>query len=107
LPVYNLFDVSLEEAEAMRAELLREKLQLENKLQNLSESISYEPNPDRHPGILEKKIVDLKSDLAEKQDAASAAIEKMRRAETIAAEAQKEIATERQSIVQLHKDKVN
>jgi myosin heavy chain 9/10/11/14 len=51
--------------------------------------------------------VDLKSALAEKQDEAVAAIEKMRRAEMIAAEAQKEIASERQSIVKLHKDKVN
>lgn len=92
----------------MRAELLREKLQLENRLQNLNESdiFSHEMNPERHPGLLEKKIVDLKSELAEKNDAAAAAIEKMRRAEMIAADAQKEIATERQSIVQLHKDKV-
>jgi len=56
--------------------------------------------------MLEKKIVDLKSALAEKQDEAASSIEKMRRAELIAAEAQKEIAAERQSIVQLHKDKV-
>jgi myosin protein heavy chain len=99
---------SLEEAEAVRAELLREKMQLENRLQNLDESgiFSHETDPDRHPGSLEKKIVDLKSELAEKKDAAAAAIEKMRRAEMIATKAQKEIATERQSIVQLHKDKV-
>jgi hypothetical protein len=53
----------LEEAETVRTELLREKLALENKLQNLNESdlFSHETNPDRHPGILEKKIVDLKS----------------------------------------------
>ena len=97
----------MEEAEGVRTELLREKLALENKLQNLNESdlFSHETNPDRHPGILEKKIVDLKSELAEKHDAAAAAIEKMRRAEKIAADAQKEIAAERQSIVQLHKDK--
>jgi myosin protein heavy chain len=81
---------------------------LENRLQNLSENdiISLDANPDRHPGLLEKKIVDLKSAVAEKQDEAVAAIEKMRRAEMIAAEAQKEIASERQSIVKLHKDKV-
>jgi myosin heavy chain 9/10/11/14 len=98
----------LEQAESVRAELLREKLQLQNKLQNLNESdlFSHETNPNRHPGLLEKKIVDLKSELAEKRDAAAAAIEKMRRAEMMAAEAQKEIAAERQSIVQLHKDKV-
>lgn len=92
----------------MRAELLREKLQLENRLQNLNESdiFSVDPNSTRHPALLEKKIVDLKSELAEKQDAAATAIEKMRRAELFAADAQKEIATERQSIVQLHKDKV-
>lgn len=82
-------------------------MQLENRLQNLNESdlFSHDTNPDRHPGLL-KKIVDLKSVLAEKQDAAAVAIEKMRRAEMIAAGAQKEIAAERQSIVQLHKDKV-
>ena len=98
----------MEQAEGVRAELLREKMQLENRLQNLNESglFSHETNPDRHPGLLEKKIVDLKSELAEKQDTAAAAIEKMRRAEMIAADAQKEIAAERQSIVQLHKDKV-
>lgn len=99
----------MEESESARAELLREKLQLENRLQNLNESdiFSHDFNPERHPGLLEKKIVELKSELAEKRDAAAAAIEKMRRAETIAAEAQKEIATERQSIIQLHKDKVS
>lgn len=104
----NILTNSLEQAEELRANLLREKLQLENKLQNLNESgiFSHDTNPDRHPGTLEKKIVDLKSELAEKQDAAAAATEKMRRAEMVAAEAQKEIATERQSIVQLHKDKV-
>ena len=77
-------------------------------MQNLSESdiISHDANPDRHPGLLEKKIVDLRSALAEKQDEAAAAIEKMRRAEMVAADAQREIASERQSIVQLHKDKV-
>ena len=98
----------MEEAEALRADLLREKLQLENRLQNFNESdlFSHDKNPERHPGVLEKKIVDLKSELAEKQDAAAAAIEKMHRAEKIATEAQKEIAAERQSIVQLHKDKV-
>jgi myosin protein heavy chain len=81
---------------------------LENRLQNLSDNdiISLDVNPDRHPGLLEKKIMDLKSAVAEKQDEAVAAIEKMRRAEMIAAEAQKEIASERQSIVKLHKDKV-
>jgi myosin heavy chain 9/10/11/14 len=101
-------NISLEEAEGVKAQLLREKLQLENRLQNLNENdiISLDANPDRHPGLLEKKIVDLKSALAEKQDEAVAAIEKMRRAEIIAAEAQKEIASERQSIVKLHKDKV-
>ena len=99
---------SLEQAEELRANLLREKLQLENKLENLNESgiFSHDSNPERHPGLLEKKIVDLKSELAEKQDAAAAATEKMRRAEMVASEAQKEIAAERQSIVQLHKDKV-
>ena len=99
----------MEQAEGVRAELLREKMQLENRLQNLNESglFSHETNPDRHPGLLEKKIVDLKSELAEKQDATTAAIEKMHRAEMIAADAQKEIAAERQSIVQLHKDKVD
>jgi len=103
-----LSDDSLEQAEAVRAELLREKLQLENRLQNLTESdiFSVDPNSTRHPALLEKKIVDLKSELAEKQDAAATAIEKMRRAELVAADAQKEIAAERQSIVQLHKDKV-
>ena len=77
-------------------------------MQNLSESdiISHDANPGRHPGLLEKKIVDLKSALAERQDEAAAAIEKMRRAEMVAADAQREIAAERQSIVQLHKHKV-
>ena len=98
----------MEQAEGVRAELLQEKMRLENRLQNLNESdlFSLDTNPDRHPGLLEKKIVDLKSELAEKQDAAAAAVEKMRHAEMIATEAQKEIAAERRSIVQLHKDKV-
>jgi len=99
---------SLEQAEAVKAELQREKMQLENRLQNLNESDLFNPDahPQRHPGVLEKKIVDLKAELAEKQDAAAIAIDKMRRAEMVAVDAQKEIAAERQSIVQLHKDKV-
>jgi myosin heavy chain 9/10/11/14 len=101
-------DDSLEDAESVKAELQREKMQLENHLQNLNESdlFSLDSNPDRHPGLLEKKIVDLKSELAEKRDAAAIALEKMRRAEMIATETQREIAAERQSIVQLHKEKV-
>ncbi|KAH6661885.1 hypothetical protein EV126DRAFT_437096 [Verticillium dahliae] len=53
----------------------------------------------------DKEILDLKSSLAQKEDITAAAIEKMRRAESLAAEMQKEAMVERETSAQLLKAK--
>ncbi|CRK19939.1 hypothetical protein BN1723_017817, partial [Verticillium longisporum] len=53
----------------------------------------------------DKEILDLKSSLAQKEDITAAAIEKMRRAESLAAEMQKEAMVERETSAQLQKAK--
>jgi myosin heavy chain 9/10/11/14 len=50
-------------------------------------------------------VLELKSKLAHQEDVAAAAVGKMRRAEGLVQEVQKDIATARESSVQLHKDK--
>ena len=61
----------------------------------------------RNAAEVDREILDLKAALAQQEDIASAAVEKMRRAEALAMETTRDITNERDLNVQLHKDKAN
>ena len=54
---------------------------------------------------MDKEVLQLKADLAQHEDIASAAVDKMRRSEALAQEFQKDMANSRDENGQLHKDK--
>lgn len=56
---------------------------------------------------MDRELLDLKSKLAHQEDVASAAVGKMRRAEGLVQEVQKDIANARENSVHLHKEKAN
>jgi myosin protein heavy chain len=59
----------------------------------------------RNAATYDRELLELKSGLAQQEDIAAAAVGKMRRAEALAQELQKDIVAEREANVQLHKDK--
>lgn len=59
----------------------------------------------RNAASMDRDMLELKASLAQQEDVAMAAVGKMRRAEALAQETQKDIAAEREANVQLHKDK--
>ena len=59
----------------------------------------------RAPQSWIEELLELKSGLAQQEDIAAPAVGKMRRAEALAQESQKDIIAEREANVQLHKEK--
>ena len=107
ISLFKVSNHSLEKTVSERAELENEKIQLENRLQNLSESGSFvETDPSRHPALLAKKVVDLNAQLQEKEDARAAAIVRLGRVERTAEDAKKELAKAKQDADQLRQEKV-
>lgn len=94
---------------AERDILQNEKRVLETRLTEAGERIEEltrgeSPSRRNHAGM-GSEVLDLKSRLAQQEDVAIAAVDKMRRAEALASDMQKEIATERESNAILHKEK--
>ena len=56
---------------------------------------------------MDREILDLKGKLAHQEDVASAAVGKMRRADGLVREVQKDIANARETSVSLHKEKAD
>lgn len=90
---------------AERDALQREKRNLEARLEEAKNGFEGLVRGDSPPAALHKELLDLKSQLAQHEDIAAAAVEKMRRAETLATEMQKDIVSERETTVKLHKEK--
>jgi myosin protein heavy chain len=59
----------------------------------------------RNAAAYDRDLLELKSGLAQQEDITAAAVGKMRRAEALAQELQKDIVAEREANVKLHKDK--
>lgn len=59
----------------------------------------------RDAASMDRELLELKSKLAQQEDVSAAAVGKMRRAEALATEMQKEVTAERESNTQLFKDK--
>jgi myosin protein heavy chain len=102
---------SVDDFAAERDLLVKEKKGLENRLAEAAErldNLSREGSPaKRDVATADREVLDLKSKLAHQEDIATAAVGKMRRAEALAQEAQKDIVNERETSVQLHKDKAS
>jgi myosin protein heavy chain len=100
---------SFDDMVAERDMLQREKRGLEARLEeakNGLEDLARGDSPSlRNAAGLDKELLELKSNLAQQEDIAAAAIGKMRRADALASEMQKDIVAERETTVQLHKEK--
>lgn len=101
---------SVDDITTERDALIREKRAVEARLEDAKaglEELARSDSPSlRNAAGLDKEILDLKSSLAHQEDIAAAAVEKMRRAEALATETQKDIVVERETSAQLQKEKV-
>ena len=100
---------SVDEITAERDSLIREKRSVETRLEAAKaglEDLAKGENPSlRDAATADKEILDLKSNLAQQEDIAVAAVEKMRRAEALVSEIQKDITSERETCATLQKEK--
>lgn len=101
---------SVDATTAERDQLSNEKKHLESRLRETAErleELSRSESPSlRNAAGLERELLQLRGALAEREDVTAAAVGKMRRSEALAQEVQKEVVTERENNVQLHKEKV-
>ncbi|KAJ9155709.1 Myosin type-2 heavy chain 1 [Pleurostoma richardsiae] len=100
---------SVDDIAAERDALIREKRSIEARLEEAKAGLDDLAKGDspslRNAANIDKAILELKSSLAQQEDIAAAAVEKMRRAEALASEMQKDILVERETSVQLQKEK--
>ncbi|KAH8423484.1 type II myosin [Aspergillus melleus] len=100
---------SVDDVTAERDMLLKEKKMLETRLTEAGdrlEDLAKGESPSmRNAASMDRELLELKSNLAQQQDVSAAAVGKMRRAEALATEMQKEVTAERETNAQLFKDK--
>jgi myosin protein heavy chain len=100
---------SVDDATAERDALQREKRSLEARLEEakagLDDLARGESPSIRDAASMDRELLELKASLAQQEDIAAAAVGKMRRAEALASEMQKDIVAEREMTVQLNKEK--
>lgn len=100
---------SMDDVAAERDTLQKEKRGLESRLTEAGERLEDlargESPSMRNAASVDRELLDLKSQLAQKEDVAAAAVGKMRRAEALATEMQKDVVAERETNVMLHKEK--
>ena len=100
---------SVDDVAAERDMLQREKRGLEARLEEAKsglEDLARGDSPSlRNAAGMDRELLELKSNLAQQEDIAAAAVGKMRRAEALASEMQKDIVAEREMTVQLNKEK--
>jgi myosin protein heavy chain len=94
---------------AERDMLSTEKKGLETRLAEATASLdelSRSGSPTKRDAAMsDREVLDLKSKLAHQEDVAAAAVGKMRRSDALAQEVQKDITTEREKSVELHRQK--
>ncbi|PHH86936.1 hypothetical protein CDD83_9561 [Cordyceps sp. RAO-2017] len=102
---------SVDEITSERDLLLREKRGVEARLEEakagLEELTKGESPSLRDAATMDKEVLELKSSLAHQEDVAAAAVERMRRAEALASEVQKDIAAEREASTDLQRQKAS
>ena len=102
---------NVDDVVAERDMLTKEKKGLEARLAeaaNRLDDLSNTGSPSkRDAASTDRELLELKSSLAQQEDVAVAAIGKMRRAEALAQEIQRDIAAERENSVKLHREKAD
>lgn len=92
---------SVDEITAERDRLMREKRNVESRLEEAKAGLDGLARGDsaslRDAANMDKEVLELKSNLAKQEDIATAAVEKMRRSEALVAEMQKEVVAEREN----------
>lgn len=100
---------SMDDVAAERDMLQKEKRGLEARLSEAGDRLEdlarCESPSMRNAAGMDRELLDLKSQLAQQEDVAAAAIGKMRRAEALTTEMQKDVVSERETNVTLHKEK--
>lgn len=100
---------SVDDISAERDMLVKEKRGLESRLTEAGdrlEDLARGESPSmRNAADMDRELLDLKSKLAQQEDVSAAAVGKMRRAEALATEMQKDFVAERENNVQLFKEK--
>ena len=99
----------VDDVSAERDGLLKEKRVIEARLteagDRLEELARGESPSMRNAAGMDRELLDLKSNLAKQEDIATAAVDKMRRADALTTEMQKDVVAERETNVTLHKEK--
>ena len=99
----------VDDVSAERDGLLKEKRVIEVRLteagDRLEELARGESPSMRNAAGMDRELLDLKSNLAKQEDIATAAVDKMRRADALTTEMQKDVVAERETNVNLHKEK--
>ncbi|KAA8572574.1 hypothetical protein EYC84_003176 [Monilinia fructicola] len=99
----------VDDAAAERDILQREKRGLQTRLEEAKAGLDDLARSDspalRNAAGMDREILELKSNLAQQEDIAAAAVGKMRRSEALASEIQKDIVAEREMTAQLNKEK--
>lgn len=102
---------NIDDVTADRDLLQKEKRSLEQRLSEVSQRLEDLANGEspamRNAAGMDRELLDLKGALAQQQDVASSAVEKMRKADALASETQRDIAAEREANVGLHKEKAH
>lgn len=100
---------SVDDVTAERDLLLKDKKMLEGRLaeagERLEDLAKGESPSMRNAAGMDRELLELKSKLAQQEDVSSAAVGKMRRADALATEMQKELTAERETNAQLFKEK--
>lgn len=100
---------SVDDVVAERDGLLKEKRGLEARLTEAGdrlEDLARGESPSmRNAAGMDRELLELKSNLAKQEDIAAAAVDKMRRADALTTEMQKDVVAERETSVTLHKEK--
>lgn len=100
---------SVDDVAAERDMLQKEKRSVEARLTEAGdrlEDLARGESPSmRNAAGMDRELLDLKSSLAKHEDMAAAAVDKMRRAEALTTEIQKDVVAERETTVTLHKEK--
>lgn len=101
--------ISMDDVAVERDMLLKEKRSLEARLteagDRLGDLARSESPSMRNAAGMDRELLDLKSKLAQQEDVAAAAVGKMRRADALTTEMQKDVVAERETNVTLHKEK--
>ena len=100
---------SMDDVVAERDMLQKEKRGLETRLTEAGERLEDlargESPSMRNAAGMDRELLDFKSKLAQQEDVAAAAVGKMRRADALTTELQKDIVAEREVTVTLHREK--